>query len=159
MTVAAGSTPRVSSVTVTNLSPGGIQGTVFNDQNGDGIRNALGDNPVPPGGPFLPDGTPFPAIGLDTGPAIIVTIGPGGTITTNSTGQGPYDGADDTYVAVINQANSGVAVQSLKAVEQRRYLRLRRRRDRFGRSHRLRGAGDVLHHRPQYRPLRQGQLR
>src|SRR5262249_44730244 len=28
--------------------------------------------------------------------------------------QGPYDGEDDTYVAVVNQANSGVAVQSMQ---------------------------------------------
>src|SRR5262249_55560958 len=100
-------------VTVTSLSPGGIQGAVFNDQNADGGRNSSG-TPPPTDGPFQPVGTPFPAIGLDSGPALIITLGADGAITTMTTGQPPYEGPEDTYVAVINQANSGVALQTLE---------------------------------------------
>jgi len=100
------------SVTVLNTAPGGISGTVYNDQNGSGSRTS-GGNPVPPGGPFQPIGTPFPEIGSDSEPAIFITIGPGGAISTMQTGQGPYDGSDDTYLAIINESNSGVAVESL----------------------------------------------
>jgi RHS repeat-associated protein len=101
-------------LTVVDSAPGTIQGTVFDDLNGDGQRNPTGGNPYYTGGFFQPAGSPFATIGFDTVPGIIITIGPGGTITTTSSGQGPYDGSDDTYVAVVNQANSGVAVQSLQ---------------------------------------------
>lgn len=100
-------------LTVTNQTPGGIEGTVFNDLDSDGARSSFGLAPLPPAGPFQSIGTPFPAIGFDIGPAMIITIGPGGAIDVTTTGQGPYDGEDDTYVAVINLATSGVAVQSL----------------------------------------------
>ena len=101
-------------VNVTSLTPGGIDGAVFNDQNGDGSRSPTGSTPPPSGGPFQPVGTPFPAIGIDSGPAIIITIGPDGAISMQTTGQPPYENSDDTYVAVINQANSGVALQALE---------------------------------------------
>src|SRR5205807_2213355 len=101
-------------VNVTSMSPGSIQGAVFNDQNGDGGRNAVSDNPLPTGGPFQPVGTTFPAIGIDSGPALIITIGPDGALTMTTTGQPPYENSEDTYVAVINQANSGVALQTLE---------------------------------------------
>ena len=101
-------------VNVMTVAPGSIQGTVFNDLNGDGIRNSIGGNSTAGIPPFQPAGSPFPAIGYDSGPAIIVTIGPGGTTTTTTTGQGPYEGSEDTYVAVVNQANSGVAVETLQ---------------------------------------------
>jgi RHS repeat-associated protein len=100
-------------VTVLNTAPGGIAGTVYDDQNGDGSRTSVG-NSVPPGGPFQAIGTPFPAIGSDSEPAFLVTIGAGGVITTNQTGQGPYDGSDDTYLAIVNEPDSGVAVESLE---------------------------------------------
>jgi RHS repeat-associated protein len=100
-------------VTVTAQSPGIIQGSVYNDQNGDGTRNIVGGPPAS-GGPFQAAGAAFPAIGADSGPAIIMTVGPDGTISTSFTGQGPYDGQDDTYVAVVNAANSGVALQALQ---------------------------------------------
>jgi hypothetical protein len=62
---------------------------------------------------FQPAGTPFPKIGADTKPSVIFTIGPGGALTTTKTGQGPYDGIEDTYVGVVNRAGSGVIVNSL----------------------------------------------
>jgi hypothetical protein len=69
-------------------------------------------------GPFQPIGA-FPLIGVGNGgnpggPSIIFTIGPGGSLSTTNTGVGPFDGSEDTYVGVVNQANSGVAVNSLQ---------------------------------------------
>lgn len=101
-------------VNVVGLAPGTIQGAFFNDQNKDGDRSSTTTNPIPANGPFQPVGSPFPAIGVDSGPAIILTIGPNGVISMTLTGQGPYDGEDDTYVAVVNQANSGIAVHSMQ---------------------------------------------
>ena len=101
-------------VNVINSAPSQIQGTVFSDANGDGSRTFTSSDPAPAGGPFMAVGAPFPAIGDDTAPAIIITYGPGGTATITYTGQGPYDGEDDTYVAVVNSKDSGVAVQSIR---------------------------------------------
>jgi RHS repeat-associated protein len=109
-----GSDTQSFMVDVVSALPGTLHGTVFNDLNGNGTRDSTGGNPNYTGGPFLPVSVPFPAIGLDPQPGVIVTIGAGGTTTTTFTGVGPYDGADDTYIAVVNQANSGVAVQSLQ---------------------------------------------
>lgn len=54
----------------------------------------------------------FPGIGNDTsGPDIIITLNANGTATITSSGQGAYDGSDDTYVGVIN--NSGGTVKSI----------------------------------------------
>jgi hypothetical protein len=70
-------------------------------------------------GPFQPIGA-FPLIGVGgpggtpAGPSVIFTIGPGGSLSTTNTGTGAFDGSEDTYVGVVNQANSGVAVNSLK---------------------------------------------
>ncbi len=55
----------------------------------------------------------FPALGFDSGPAVIVNLGAGGVFTTTYTGQGPYDGIEDTYVGVVNAANSGLALSSI----------------------------------------------
>lgn len=41
----------------------------------------------------------------------IITINPNGTVGVSSTGNGPYDGADDTYIGVIN--NSAMSISSL----------------------------------------------
>jgi RHS repeat-associated protein len=101
-------------VTVTSESPGGIQGSVYNDQNGDGSRDGTGTNPPPPPGPFLTAGTAFPSIGVDKGPGIIITIGPDGAMKITNTGLPPFDSDDDTYVGVVNQANSAVALKSLE---------------------------------------------
>ena len=58
----------------------------------------------------------FPAYGADTGPAYIITLNPNATVTLSATGQVTYDfawnGADDSYIGVIN--NSGQTVYSLK---------------------------------------------
>jgi hypothetical protein len=64
-------------------------------------------------GTFQAAGTPFPAIGLDTQPALILTIGPGGVPTATYTGQPAYEGHDDNYIGVVNLPNSGVIVSSL----------------------------------------------
>lgn len=62
---------------------------------------------------FQPIG-PFPAIGADAAPSIIFTIEPGGSITTaTNPSQGPYDSSEDTYVGVVNAANSGTTVTAL----------------------------------------------
>jgi hypothetical protein len=55
----------------------------------------------------------FPAIGNDTlGPTILITITAPNTFTvTQSTNQGPYDGVEDTYIAVTN--SSGATVNSI----------------------------------------------
>ena len=48
----------------------------------------------------------------------MITIGPDGRhYQDQSPGEPAYDGSDDTYVAVINQANSGVAVLSLQLTD------------------------------------------
>jgi hypothetical protein len=51
-----------------------------------------------------------PAVGNDTGCGIIITITNQGA-TVSTTGQGPYDGVDDTLVGVVN--NSTLPVSSL----------------------------------------------
>jgi len=61
---------------------------------------------------FKPIGA-FPPIGLDTQPAFIITFGANGTIKTVKTGQPAFDGGDDTYVGVVNKANSGVTVTKI----------------------------------------------
>lgn len=57
----------------------------------------------------------YPSVGADTlGPALIITLNPGGTGTvTNGPGfaQGPYDGVEDTYIGLEN--NSGQAVSAI----------------------------------------------
>ncbi len=58
----------------------------------------------------------FPNIGEDTnGPALIITLNPGGsgTITPGGVGSAgiPYDGVEDTYIGLIN--NSGQLVTSI----------------------------------------------
>ena len=47
---------------------------------------------------------PFPAFGFDTGPGFIITVGTGAGVV--ATGQGPYDGIEDTYIGVINNTNA-----------------------------------------------------
>jgi len=51
----------------------------------------------------------FPAIGADTGPGVIITLNANGTVTLATTGQGPYDSIEDTYVGVVNNTSSSVA--------------------------------------------------
>lgn len=55
----------------------------------------------------------FPAIGLDTGPAITLLINGDGTLTMNADpSQPPYDGIEDTYFGIIN--NSQRTVNSIR---------------------------------------------
>ncbi len=53
----------------------------------------------------------FPAYGADTGPAVIITLNANNTATVTNTGQGPYDGVEDSYIGVVN--NSGHSVSDL----------------------------------------------
>ena len=53
----------------------------------------------------------YPTVGADTGPGIIITLNPGGSGTLTVTGQGPYDGVEDTYIGLEN--NSGATVNSI----------------------------------------------
>jgi hypothetical protein len=57
----------------------------------------------------------FPAIGVDAGPGIIITINPNGSTGIANTGNGPYDGIEDTYIGVINNSNSPVFSLGLSA--------------------------------------------
>lgn len=50
----------------------------------------------------------YPAFGADTGPGLIVTIGSGGALGGVTTGQGPYDGIEDTYIGIVNNSKSTV---------------------------------------------------
>src|SRR5215469_5084506 len=53
-----------------------------------------------------------PNVGADTNCGIIITLNPGGTATVAAVpGQGPYDGAEDTLVGVVN--NSGATVTTI----------------------------------------------
>ena len=54
-----------------------------------------------------------PAIGDDHNPGcgIVITINSDGTATVTATGQGPYDGSDDTLVGIVN--NSAAAISSV----------------------------------------------
>jgi hypothetical protein len=55
----------------------------------------------------------FPPIGGDTGPGITLVINVNGTISViRDQSQPPYDGTDDTYMAVIN--NSAQTIQSIQ---------------------------------------------
>jgi hypothetical protein len=74
---------------------------------------ALEDRDLLSGSPFLAAGTPFPKIGADSKPGVIITVLPGGKISKTLTGQGPYDGIEDTYVGVVNPSNSGVVLKNL----------------------------------------------
>jgi len=60
---------------------------------------------------FQPIGA-FPAIGADSMPSIIFTIG-AGTITTTRTGQPAYERVEDAYVGVRNLSGSNVPLTSL----------------------------------------------
>jgi hypothetical protein len=80
------------------------------------VSTPLAAAPLHAAGPvqgFQTAGTPFPAIGSDTKPSVIFTIGPGGTLTTTNTGQPPYDDIEDTYVGVVNESGSGAILNSL----------------------------------------------
>jgi hypothetical protein len=52
-----------------------------------------------------------PAIGADSMCAVLITIGPGGIPSYSTSGQGPYDGVEDTLVGVQN--NSGATQLSI----------------------------------------------
>ena len=52
----------------------------------------------------------WPAFGADTQPGIIITYTNSG-VSSVTTGQGPYDGIEDTYIGVVN--NSSVTRTSL----------------------------------------------
>jgi hypothetical protein len=55
-----------------------------------------------------------PAIGNDTGCGTVITITDSGA-TVTQTGQGPYDGSDDTLVGVVNNSSQPVALLNLSS--------------------------------------------
>ncbi|HEY6316529.1 MAG TPA: hypothetical protein VI462_01420 [Acidimicrobiia bacterium] len=62
--------------------------------------------------------TQCPAVGVDTGCAILLTIHQDGTVTeqTDLTNQPPYDGTEDTLVGVQNNSNFPVTTLHLTGV-------------------------------------------
>lgn len=57
--------------------------------------------------------TPY---GADNGPGVIITYNGGSSFSVSTTGQGPYDGIEDTYVGVINaSANDTLSSINLTA--------------------------------------------
>ena len=48
----------------------------------------------------------FPAIGLDDGPSILITLNPNGTLSTTTNSNPPFDGVEDAYVGVINNSTN-----------------------------------------------------
>ena|SRR5215469_16678831 len=52
-----------------------------------------------------------PAAGADTNCGITITLNSNGTTTVTASGQGPYDGVEDTLVGIVN--NSGGTVNSV----------------------------------------------
>jgi hypothetical protein len=70
-------------------------------------RAAIAIPPPPPTPPF----TQCPPVGYDTGCAVLIILGPGGTKTTlTDPAQGPFDGVEDTLIGIQN--NSGSTVSS-----------------------------------------------
>ena len=59
----------------------------------------------------------FPAFGADSGPGLIITYTGGGGAGTSSTGQGPYDGIEDTYIGVVNNSTSTIFSQNLSSTQ------------------------------------------
>ncbi len=58
----------------------------------------------------------FPAFGADTGPGVILTYTNAG-VSTTSTGQGPYDSVEDTYVGVVNNSTHTIFSQNLSSTQ------------------------------------------
>ena len=60
----------------------------------------------------------FPSFGQDTGPYIYITLtSAGAAVTFDNTVNPTYDGADDTYLAVINNTGSVVNAITLKSTD------------------------------------------
>ena len=57
----------------------------------------------------------FPAIGQNTdGPALLITLGPGGAAVSENPGQhGAYEGSDDAYIGLWNNTNATVGFITL----------------------------------------------
>jgi hypothetical protein len=73
---------------------------------------ALAATPTPP---F----TQCPPVGADTtGCGLLLTINPDGTVTVLDSGQGPYDGIDDTLIGVQNNSTAPIPKLSLTGTTQ-----------------------------------------
>lgn len=59
--------------------------------------------------------SPCPAAGADTTCGLIITLNPNGTGSITATGQGPYDGIEDTMIGVVNSSGHSVGAISLTA--------------------------------------------
>lgn len=62
-----------------------------------------------------PPFTECPAIGADTSCGVLVQVADGGTNIYSDPGQGPYDGADDTLIGVVNDSIKPVASLQLSS--------------------------------------------
>jgi hypothetical protein len=58
-----------------------------------------------------------PAVGVTTGCGLILTIAADGKTTVTNTGQGPYDGIEDTLVGVVNNSNLPLRALGLNSAE------------------------------------------
>lgn len=69
--------------------------------------------------PSRADGQGFPPIGYAAGPGVVLTVDANGFLTVTSTGEGPYDNIEDTYVGIINNSSTplcGIHLQSPNAI-------------------------------------------
>jgi hypothetical protein len=57
----------------------------------------------------------FAPVGGDTGPGILITISSTGVESITSTGQPPYDGAEDTQIGVVNNSSKTINSISLSS--------------------------------------------
>lgn len=62
----------------------------------------------------LPPAPVCPALGMDSDCGIIITVTDSGTVV-QGTGEGPYDGADDTLIGVVNASSTPLRKLSLKS--------------------------------------------
>jgi hypothetical protein len=56
----------------------------------------------------------FPAFGADSQPGIIITFANSG-VSTTVTGEGPYDGVEDSYIGVVNNSSSTLTSLNLNS--------------------------------------------
>ena len=76
------------------------------------LAKPLAGAPAPaPTPPF----TECPAVGLDTSCGILIKVTDASSAILGDPGQGPYDGADDTLVGVLNSSGSTVSSIALSA--------------------------------------------
>lgn len=58
-----------------------------------------------------------PAFGADTACGVVITVTNSGATVNSSTGQGPYDGNDDTLIGVVNNSNRAITSLDLTSTQ------------------------------------------